>query len=414
MSENNEENDKNKEITSENVKSDDYESIIGHKRSRNDDDDDNKNNNTNIDTNANANAVDKDENNSKDNEKSEDSTKSSSDVRIENKIDNSKDTANDNNNTNNNSEVEKTDKVEGEGPSKILKSSFLQSTGSAMRETANSSSSWINATSSTSSQSSDTPNALLSSSSFSILNSSNGNDKGIFGMSTSFTGFSSQTTGASAFGSFSSTFGLSSSFGSNLAPAAPFGSTVSLTETKKENHKTSKTSNDKNNDDDNDSIDSNDEDDAENNENNNSDEDKSPNQTKSSSHATGEEDDENILQVKCKLFRLIKEEKRWQEIGTGQLRVNIVMKTDTETGNVNGMKIRLIMRREGVYKLLLNGYLLPDTPIELNGEKMLRLTTESHSDDYKGIGSFLFKFSRDSDCSETYSKLAELKEKIKS
>ncbi len=316
--------------------------------------------------------------------------------------------------------------AEGENPSKILKSSFLQSSGSAMRETANSSSSWITSSSSTMTAA---PSWIASSSSSTANDGNDGNEKSIFGSSSTstFSGFggfpsSSSSSTPASFGAFASSFGLASSFGSTLAPAAPFGASAtstssSQTEIKNGSKKGSKITAGESNEDagseENDSEGSENGDDKSDSGEETDDKSTKLNEQGKSQHITGEEGEENILQVKCKIFRLIKEEKRWQEVGVGHLRVNMSKKINTETGEIEGTRIRVIMRREGVYKLLLNGFLLPDTPVELNGDKMLRFTIESHSDDFKGIGSYLMKFFRDSDCSDLHTTLIKLRTMLK-
>lgn len=85
---------------------------------------------------------------------------------------------------------------------------------------------------------------------------------------------------------------------------------------------------------------------------------------------TGEEDEETVHQVRCKLFVMpIKQgsspEVGWKERGTGILRVN---------QRADDSKTRLVMRTEGTFKLILNvgvGSILDPSIVQ---EKNIRMT----------------------------------------
>lgn len=60
---------------------------------------------------------------------------------------------------------------------------------------------------------------------------------------------------------------------------------------------------------------------------------------------TGEEDERTIFQTRAKLFTM-DEHLTWKERGTGQLKVNV--------RRIDGMGTRLVMRAEGVFRVILN------------------------------------------------------------
>lgn len=68
---------------------------------------------------------------------------------------------------------------------------------------------------------------------------------------------------------------------------------------------------------------------------------------------TGEEDEDTVFQARVKLFYIDKDnkEKGWRERGQGSLRVN-VGRSDSKTP-------RLVMRSEGVHRLILNSVMFP-------------------------------------------------------
>ena len=138
---------------------------------------------------------------------------------------------------------------------------------------------------------------------------------------------------------------------------------------------------------------------------------------------SGEEGETQLFQARVKLFRLVREDAssttpppgdsktskpaaaapaattasmRWKELGCGPLRLNAPSSSATSAGDSGAPKLpRLIMRREGVLKLLLNGLVRPDTRFDAVNEKAVRFTCESHAEDATGIGSFTAKFPRE-------------------
>jgi hypothetical protein len=112
--------------------------------------------------------------------------------------------------------------------------------------------------------------------------------------------------------------------------------------------------------------------------------------------ASGEEGEVQVYQTRVKLFKLQKKDDKpsWIEVGHGPLRVNVPIVQPSEDGVTK--KPRIIMRRQGVLKLLLNAAIQPEMAFETVGDKMMRFTCESFTDDNpKGaIASFLVKCSR--------------------
>lgn len=72
---------------------------------------------------------------------------------------------------------------------------------------------------------------------------------------------------------------------------------------------------------------------------------------------TGEEDEDTVYQVRCKLH-VMDESNAWRERGTGSLRVNVDKKNKTSAP-------RLVMRAEGVLRLILNVAMFPGMSIEV-------------------------------------------------
>ncbi|KAI8614840.1 hypothetical protein BC830DRAFT_349440 [Chytriomyces sp. MP71] len=77
---------------------------------------------------------------------------------------------------------------------------------------------------------------------------------------------------------------------------------------------------------------------------------------------TGEEDESNVVQVRCKLFRM-DDNNTWKERGMGNLRLNC----DETTASA-----RLVMRAEGVLRLILNVRVLPGMPCQIVQEKYVQ------------------------------------------
>ncbi|KAG0250187.1 hypothetical protein BG011_008591 [Mortierella polycephala] len=79
---------------------------------------------------------------------------------------------------------------------------------------------------------------------------------------------------------------------------------------------------------------------------------------------TGEEDEMNIYQVKAKLFADTEKTHAWKERGKGTFKVNVGRK-DTKMA-------RLVMRTDGVLRLILNVAIFPDMNAVITGEKYIR------------------------------------------
>lgn len=87
------------------------------------------------------------------------------------------------------------------------------------------------------------------------------------------------------------------------------------------------------------------------------------------------EDEEQVYQTDCKLFKLMKEEDKlkWTEKGIGFVRL-VVNKNDKT-------KVRLVVRMKGVFRLMLNVALLPSlAKIEKVGSKSVKFTAMDEND----------------------------------
>ncbi|GAA5882940.1 hypothetical protein JCM3774_001839 [Rhodotorula dairenensis] len=81
---------------------------------------------------------------------------------------------------------------------------------------------------------------------------------------------------------------------------------------------------------------------------------------------TGEEEEETLHQVKCKLYAM--SEGQWAERGTGPLRLN----QTAANGDKHGA--RLVMRADATHRLLLNAPLFHEFSIAVSNEKYVRFT----------------------------------------
>ena len=80
--------------------------------------------------------------------------------------------------------------------------------------------------------------------------------------------------------------------------------------------------------------------------------------------ATGEEDEHTVLQIRSKLYILHDKEGNWKERGIGLFKLN---------RNSNG-RCRLIMRADGVLRVILNVVLFPKMPVQLAQDKFIRFS----------------------------------------
>jgi hypothetical protein len=81
---------------------------------------------------------------------------------------------------------------------------------------------------------------------------------------------------------------------------------------------------------------------------------------------TGEEHEETQLSIRARLYVLDKEMKDWKERGVGILRLNAAEE-------IEQLRLRLVMRAEGTFRLLLNVFLFKDMYIEIVHDTHLRL-----------------------------------------
>ncbi|BGP52885.1 hypothetical protein JCM8202v2_000442 [Rhodotorula sphaerocarpa] len=81
---------------------------------------------------------------------------------------------------------------------------------------------------------------------------------------------------------------------------------------------------------------------------------------------TGEEEEETLHQVKCKLYEM--SEGQWAERGMGPIRLN----QTAGKGDKHGA--RLVMRADATHRLLLNAPLFREFSIEVSNEKYVRFT----------------------------------------
>ncbi|KAJ3079491.1 hypothetical protein HDU99_010768, partial [Rhizoclosmatium hyalinum] len=85
---------------------------------------------------------------------------------------------------------------------------------------------------------------------------------------------------------------------------------------------------------------------------------------------TGEEDESNIVQIRCKLYRK-DEAGAWKERGIGNLKLNC---------DESSASARLVMRTEGALRLILNSKVMPQMPCKIVQEKFVQfLCAESGS-----------------------------------
>ncbi|PAA63973.1 hypothetical protein BOX15_Mlig006677g1 [Macrostomum lignano] len=95
---------------------------------------------------------------------------------------------------------------------------------------------------------------------------------------------------------------------------------------------------------------------------------------------TGEEGEENVLRIPCRVFVFDAASKSWVERGRAFLRLNDRQTTPGERGR-QPLKSRLICRSQGGLKVIINTMLWPEMSVELVGEpgssKRLRISVQS-------------------------------------
>ena len=127
---------------------------------------------------------------------------------------------------------------------------------------------------------------------------------------------------------------------------------------------------------------------------------------------SGEEAETHVFSTRVKLFRLQRgsggaEGSRWKELGVGPLRLNVPQDPESEDAKFP----RVVMRREGVLKLLLNAYITPGVVLESVGDRMVQISCTSYTEDPEitGIGTFLIKLAREADRTEMLKLVEQLK-----
>ncbi|NWY56466.1 RNB3L protein, partial [Chionis minor] len=90
---------------------------------------------------------------------------------------------------------------------------------------------------------------------------------------------------------------------------------------------------------------------------------------------TGEEAEQNVLQINCKLFVFNKLSLTWTERGRGSLRLN-----DTSSTKCGMLQSRLIMRNQGSLRLILNTRLWDQMVIQRANRKSLCFTATDQED----------------------------------
>ncbi|NXT56914.1 RNB3L protein, partial [Pluvianellus socialis] len=90
---------------------------------------------------------------------------------------------------------------------------------------------------------------------------------------------------------------------------------------------------------------------------------------------TGEEAEQNVLQINCKLFVFNKLSLTWTERGRGSLRLN-----DTSSTKCGMLQSRLIMRNQGSLRLILNTRLWGQMVIQRANRKSLCFTATDQED----------------------------------
>ncbi|XP_071484483.1 ran-binding protein 3-like [Diadema antillarum] len=85
---------------------------------------------------------------------------------------------------------------------------------------------------------------------------------------------------------------------------------------------------------------------------------------------TGEEDEENVVQSHCKLFMFDPTKRSWLEKGRGQIRVNDMRQTSSDSS----FQSRLVMRTQGSLRLILNTKIWSGMSVERASTKSLRIS----------------------------------------
>lgn len=119
---------------------------------------------------------------------------------------------------------------------------------------------------------------------------------------------------------------------------------------------------------------------------------------------TGEEDEETVLNLRCKLFAWVKNDagEAWKERGLGHVRINF------KKGDENNS--RLVMRADGILKVILNVKIIPNMPCQQRDEKYVELLA---CENPPQLTRFLFKFSNKDQAEELIDALQDVLKRLK-
>lgn len=124
---------------------------------------------------------------------------------------------------------------------------------------------------------------------------------------------------------------------------------------------------------------------------------------------TGEEHEVVLCQHRVKLYQLSKGDDEagvspaWVELGFGPLRLNAPINTQDDS-----LLSRLVMRRQGVWTLLLNSPVNLAFAHQVVGDKMLRVACEHFNGKESAPHTYLVKFARQDDRDEFAAKLRDV------
>jgi len=118
---------------------------------------------------------------------------------------------------------------------------------------------------------------------------------------------------------------------------------------------------------------------------------------------TGEEDEENISQVKGKLYEFVKDEKgnvNWKERGVGVAKLNL---------NPKNKRARLVMREKHTFRLILNTAIWPQMPISKVSAKSITFTAINLVVDDKKVIPYSIKTATPEDTNTLFSDINKYK-----
>mmetsp|Transcript_12737 Transcript_12737/g.14613 ORF Transcript_12737/g.14613 Transcript_12737/m.14613 type:complete len:372 (+) Transcript_12737:90-1205(+) len=114
-----------------------------------------------------------------------------------------------------------------------------------------------------------------------------------------------------------------------------------------------------------------------------------------------------------------KKKMEWKEMGAGIIHVNKPKTTDSRgQDQPNAKRPRLVMRREGVLKLLLNASIWPNLPVERASDKIIRFTCSSTVSSKEAVseppkpGSYLLRLPRKDQCDELYNAIIKTRDSM--